>query len=127
MALANLKNITLTLGGPKLLDDVNLTIGKGERICLLGRNGVGKSTLLRLLVGDLTPDSGELVLRSGTRVSRLQQEIPGDLPGTASDVASEGIDYHLADAALTKMGIDPATEFAQMSAGGKRRVMLAKA
>jgi ATP-binding cassette subfamily F protein uup len=127
VALANLKNITLTLGGPKLLDDVNLTIGKGERICLLGRNGVGKSTLLRLLVGDLTPDSGELVLRSGTRVSRLQQEIPGDLPGTASDVASEGIDYHLADAALTKMGIDPATEFAQMSAGGKRRVMLAKA
>ena len=82
---------------------------------------------MRLLVGDLTPDSGELVLRSGTRVSRLQQEIPGDLPGTASDVASEGIDYHLADAALTKMGIDPATEFAQMSAGGKRRVMLAKA
>jgi ABC transport system ATP-binding/permease protein len=127
VALANLKNITLSLGGPKLLDDVSLIINKGERICLLGRNGVGKSTLLRLLDGELIPDSGELVLKSGTRISRLQQEIPGNLPGTASDVASSGIDYHLADASLTKLGIDPATEFAQMSAGGKRRVMLAKA
>ncbi len=58
MAILELKELTLSLGGPSILQDINLRVEKGERICLLGRNGEGKTTLLRLLAGELKPDSG---------------------------------------------------------------------
>ena len=86
MALIDVKNVTLTLGGPSVLDGVSLRIEKGERICLLGRNGEGKSTLLRLLAGTIKPDSGEIIRQAGLRVGRLTQELPAGLSGTVSEV-----------------------------------------
>ncbi|MCB1874083.1 MAG: ABC-F family ATP-binding cassette domain-containing protein, partial [Gammaproteobacteria bacterium] len=73
MALVTLRQVQLGFGGPLLLDDVSFSIGDGERVCLLGRNGTGKSTLMKLIAGDLQPDDGELAVRQGARIARLTQ------------------------------------------------------
>ena len=65
MALFSLRNVSLTFGGPRLLDQVSLQIEHGERLCLLGRNGEGKSTLLRLIRGEIEPDEGEFIRQQG--------------------------------------------------------------
>ena len=97
MALISYRNLTVSFGGPLLLDDATLAIEKRERICLLGRNGEGKSTLLRVLTGQVTPDSGEFEKVPDFRVAKLDQEIPEDLPGTVLDLVAEGLG-HEADA-----------------------------
>ncbi|MBT3605335.1 MAG: ATP-binding cassette domain-containing protein, partial [Candidatus Latescibacteria bacterium] len=61
MALVMLNNIGLSFGDPALLVDLSLQIGQGERICLLGRNGTGKSTLMKMMAGDVLPDEGDVV------------------------------------------------------------------
>jgi len=65
--------------------------GKGERVCLVGRNGVGKSTLLKLLGGEMLPDSGEIWRRQGISVAELEQDVPAGLDGTIFDVVAEGL------------------------------------
>ena len=138
MALIDLKNVTLALGGPPVLDSVNLRVEKGERICLLGRNGEGKSTLLRLLAGAIKPDSGEIIRQSGLRVGRLTQELPRDISGTTHEIVAGGFaaagipdpDWehsHVVDQAITRAALDPAADFATLSTGNKRRVLLARA
>jgi len=138
MALIDLKNVTLALGGPPVLDSVNLRVEKGERICLLGRNGEGKSTLLRLLAGAIKPDSGEIIRQSGLRVGRLTQELPRDISGTTHEVVAGGFaaagipdpDWehsHVIDQTITRAALDPAADFATLSTGNKRRVLLARA
>ena len=91
MALLGLQEITLSFGGPLLLDRATLAIERGERVCLLGRNGAGKSTVMKLLDGTLLPDSGEVVRQTGVTVTRLEQEVPGDVDGTTFDVVAAGL------------------------------------
>jgi ATP-binding cassette subfamily F protein uup len=91
MALLTLRNVTLAFGGPPLLDGIELQIERGERLCLVGRNGTGKSTLMKLLNGELQADSGEVVREQGLRVARLTQEVPRDISGTVYDVVAEGL------------------------------------
>ena len=67
MALLSLRDVSLAFGGPRLLDRVDLQIERGERLCLLGRNGEGKSTLLRLIRGEIEPDEGEVIRQQGLR------------------------------------------------------------
>ena len=86
LALISYRNLAVSFGGPLLLDDVNLSIERGERICLLGRNGEGKSTLLRILSGEVVPDEGEMEKAPDYRVAKLDQEIPADLSGTLLDL-----------------------------------------
>ena len=80
--LLSYRNLTISFGGPKLLDDAGLTIAKRERICLLGRNGEGKSTLLRILNGEIQPDTGEIEasqaseLASSTKRFRIPSKAP---------------------------------------------------
>ncbi len=78
MALLSLRNVSLSFGGPRLLDQVELQIEPGERVCLLGRNGEGKSTLLRLIRGEIEPDEGEVIRQQGLRITLLA---PGCPPG----------------------------------------------
>ena len=80
MALISYRNLTVSFGGPLLLDDAGITIDKKERICLLGRNGEGKSTLLRILAGQVEPDKGESERLPDFRVAKLDQET-GDCGG----------------------------------------------
>ncbi|MBN2808518.1 MAG: ATP-binding cassette domain-containing protein [Deltaproteobacteria bacterium] len=91
MALVTLQNVSLGFGGALLLDSVNLEIENGERVCLVGRNGVGKSTLMKLFAGELQPDSGRILTGRGLRVARLSQEVPGFLEGTVYDVVVGGL------------------------------------
>lgn len=90
MALISASNISLAFSGPPLLDSVNLQIHAGERVCLLGRNGEGKSTLMRILAQELAPDSGEVGISKGLTMASLPQEVPADLTGTVYQVVASG-------------------------------------
>lgn len=91
MALLDIQNITVAFGGPPVLDNANFSIERGERVCLLGRNGTGKSTLMRVLDGTNKPDQGEVVRQTGLTVARLDQEVPEELSGTIFEVAASGL------------------------------------
>ena len=85
------RNLTVSFGGPKLLDNAGLTIDKRERICLLGRNGEGKSTLLRIINGEIEADKGEVEAIPGLRIGKLDQEVPAALEGSVFEVVAEGL------------------------------------
>jgi ATP-binding cassette subfamily F protein uup len=87
--------VSISLGGPRLLDGATLPIEAGERIGLLGRNGAGKSTLLKMINGDVPPDSGEIVKSPETRVALLPQDVPDSLPGTVYEIVASGGHEHL--------------------------------
>ncbi len=138
MAILELKELTISLGGPSILQDINLRVEKGERICLLGRNGEGKTTLLRLLAGQLKPDTGEVICAKGMRIGTLDQEVPHDLTGTVAEVVAEGLakhrpdeseweSLHLVEQTLTRAGLDGEALFSTLSTGNKRRTLLARA
>src|SRR5579863_3931643 len=75
MLLLRLDNVSLSYGSRALLDRISLQLEQGERVALIGRNGEGKSSLLRLLRGEAEPDQGTLWLRAGARVAFLAQDI----------------------------------------------------
>jgi len=132
MNLISLNSVTLRLGGPALLDGVDLRITKGERICLLGRNGEGKSTLLDLLAGGRAPDAGEIVRARDLRVGLLPQTPPTGLTGPVRDLVLQALGgdparAHEADQAAGQLGLDPAADLASLSTGAVRRALLARA
>jgi ATP-binding cassette subfamily F protein uup len=118
-----------------LLNDVSFTLDRGERVCLLGRNGEGKSTLLRVLAGLEKVDSGTLAFSSGIRVATLPQVFPASLPGTVWEViegahpeSEQDHDFHLRlEKVLSQMDMDADALFDSLSGGQKRRVLLASA
>ena len=91
MAIISYRNLSVSFGGPLLLDDVGISIEKKERICLLGRNGEGKSTLLRILSGQIEADKGESERVPDFRVAKLDQEIPRGVEGSVFDVVAQGL------------------------------------
>jgi ATP-binding cassette subfamily F protein uup len=91
MPIVTLKNLYHSFGSHPVLDHVNLTIDPGERVCLVGRNGEGKSTLLKLLARQIKPDEGEVIYSQGMRVAQLRQDVPETLDGTVYDVVAEGV------------------------------------
>ena len=145
MPILSVQNILLRFGGPPLLDNVSFDIEAGDRICLVGRNGEGKSTLLKVLTGEMETNSGEIVKKSGLRVSRMIQEIPAHLDGTVRDIVmgrvsvvsggsviskkilDDGVHNATAEAILGKTGIDADAPYDSLSGGQKRRVLFARA
>ncbi|HVI25156.1 MAG TPA: ATP-binding cassette domain-containing protein [Xanthomonadaceae bacterium] len=91
MPLVTLHDVDFSVGGPLLLDAVDLSIDAGERVALIGRNGAGKSTLLKLVAGDLRPDDGAVRVADGVRVARLEQEVPPGADGDVFDVVAAGL------------------------------------
>lgn len=143
MALLNIRDVSIGFGGGSLvLEGITLQIERGERVGLLGRNGVGKSTLLKLITGELVPDDGIINRQQGLRVAYLAQEAPKGLAGTVADVVAGGLDVLMSDSfvdddvswrrrlqmdtTMARMQLDPAADFALLSAGLKRRVLLAR-
>jgi ATP-binding cassette subfamily F protein uup len=125
MALLNLVNVSLAYGAAPLLDSVNLQIHAGERICLLGRNGSGKTSMMRMIQGVTDPDSGEIMREKDLRTAMLTQEIP-DLQGTVGEIISGG-SHSSIDRIISVMSLDPDLLFRNLSAGMKRRVLLGRA
>jgi ABC transport system ATP-binding/permease protein len=87
----SIRNMDYSIGGPLLLEQVNLEIEAGERVALVGRNGAGKSTLMRLIAGEMQPDDGRIEVATGVRIARLQQEIPADSQGSVFDQVAAGL------------------------------------
>ena len=171
MGLIWINEVSVSFGGPRLLEEATLQIEAGERIGLLGRNGSGKSTLMKLLMGDVAPDSGEIIRGNEIRIAMLPQEVPDNLPGTIYDVVASGGREHLellreyheltlrmsrsggdsgwmkklegvqhrlettgawlyhqrVERVIARTDLDENAEFRLLSAGMKRRVLLAKA
>ena len=102
MNLMQLKNASILFGQPPLIDGASLNIQSGERVCVVGRNGSGKSTLLKVIAGEIKLDEGQMILPTGTVVSRLPQDPPQDISGDMFDYVAEGLeevaqilkDYH---------------------------------
>ena len=88
MALVSLQDVKVSFGGPLLLEGVDLSIDRGERVCLVGRNGTGKSTIMKLITGEIQPDGGKIVFQQGVKITLLTQEVPQALFGSVFDVVS---------------------------------------
>ena len=170
MSLIRLRNIQVSFGGPAILENISMSIDAGERLCLLGRNGTGKSTLLKVISGEVKAESGDLEYKNNLKLAVLDQEPRGDLSGTIFDVVAMGLgenasylqDYHHAlhnftlnhneqttaeleraqnqvdihdawqlnqqvEEVLSRMQLDGDMDYASLSGGMKRRVLLAKA
>ena len=131
MPILSAQNLLLRIGAnAPLLDNVSFDIEAGDRICLVGRNGEGKSTLLKVLSGEMEAQSGEIVKKSGLRVSRMIQEIHAHIEGTVRDVViGKGGGHHdaHAEAILGKTGIAGDALYDSLSGGQKRRVLFARA
>jgi ATP-binding cassette subfamily F protein uup len=91
MALIRCRNLGVSFGGPPILEQVDLAIDAGERVSLLGRNGTGKSTLLKLIAGSLKADSGDLEINRAVKIASLDQEVPVGLDGSIFDVVAGGL------------------------------------
>ena len=141
MALLSLKDVHLGFGGPLLLDGIDLYIENGERIGLLGRNGMGKTTLLKLLADEILPESGQVSRQQNLSVAHLPQEVPLGLEGRIDQIVASGLEVALnstepsetgwqgqlqVEQILSRMQLDPAAQFDLLSAGMKRRVLLAR-
>ena len=126
--LLQLTDVALTWGGDPVFSDLNLVVQEGDRIALVGRNGSGKSTLMKVMGGDIEPDSGGRVLAQGVTVARLPQE--PDMTGyaTLGDFAARnlepGEDWRV-EAAAEGIGVDLALDPANASGGERRRAALA--
>ncbi|MBT7697530.1 MAG: ABC-F family ATP-binding cassette domain-containing protein, partial [Desulfobacterales bacterium] len=91
MALLSMNDVSLGFGGTLLLENINLGIEKGERVCLLGRNGEGKTTLLKLLKGDILADEGNVNIQKGVHIASLSQEVPKELGVNTYNVVAGGL------------------------------------
>ena len=91
MVLVRLQQVELAFGDHVLLDKVDLDVQSGERLCVVGRNGEGKSTLLKIINREVTPDDGVVQYRDTLRVSALQQELPKSVDESVYDVVADGI------------------------------------
>ncbi|MCE9584766.1 MAG: ATP-binding cassette domain-containing protein [Planctomycetes bacterium] len=135
MALLSLTGVTLSHGGPRILDGVSLQVEDGERLGLLGRNASGKSTLMGVISGDFEAEGGDVARRQGLTIARLPQEVPRGMTGTVRDtvaaVVPAGEEEWRTKERLARLfeglRLDPEADVAKLSAGLSRRVLLARA
>ncbi len=132
MALISLREISVRFGVQDVLDKVSFTVESGDRACVTGRNGEGKSTLLKVIAGLIQPDGGEILRQPGVRVAYLQQDVPCDMDGTVADIIEQAMPCELKDGHhpgaapfLTQLGLAGETRFNCLSGGMRRRVMIA--
>ncbi|NIP38713.1 MAG: ATP-binding cassette domain-containing protein [Candidatus Dadabacteria bacterium] len=91
MSLISLNEVKLSFGGPLIFDDLNLQIEQGERVALIGRNGVGKTSLMKVIARELYVDDGKIAYQKGLTVTHLPQEIPKDMGGKTFDIVLSGL------------------------------------
>jgi ATP-binding cassette subfamily F protein uup len=136
MRLVSLDHVSVAYGYLPLLDDTSIQVESGERVCIIGRNGTGKSALLRVLSGELAPDAGDVWRQPGLRIGRLAQDALLDGTPSVFDAVSGGL-AHLGEddwqreqrvaLVLSRLGLSPSVNVATLSGGWTRRVLLARA
>ena len=129
MNIMSLQKIAIAFGGPPVLNDVTFSVEKGDRACITGRNGEGKSTLLKIMAGILEPDHGEIATAPNLRIAYLSQDVPGDRQGSA-ETACEHELHNARNVSrvrefLTRLGVNPEQPFNSLSGGQRRRALLA--
>jgi ABC transport system ATP-binding/permease protein len=139
MPLVTVKDLQIGFRGPPLLDGVSCQIEPGQRIGLLGRNGAGKTTFMRILSGQVQPDGGQIVLDPGATLALLPQDVPQGMHGSIGEIVTQGLppaDHEHESAwqaeqsvkrILTNMDLAADAQFDALSSGMKRRVLLAQA
>jgi ABC transport system ATP-binding/permease protein len=138
MPTARLDKVSLSFGLKPLLDHADLQIRRGERLCLLGRNGEGKSSLLQLITRQIVPDAGEVWVRPGARVASLAQEVSPASDASVREVIMSGFgpdatahgDWQAelqADQVISRLQLDRDAAMGALSGGWRRRVMLGRA
>ena len=138
MQIIRLDKISLSFGRKPLLERVDLQIARGERVCLLGRNGEGKSSLLKIAARELVPDEGQLWVRPGATVSSLAQEVSAAGEETVRTmIARAAAEAMPAEGAwqadletvrvLSRLGLDGDAALGALSGGWRRRAMLGRA
>ncbi len=136
--LLRLDQVSLAFGSRPLLDEVELSVEAGERVALVGRNGEGKSSLLRLVAGSVLPDAGSVWRRPGVRLASLAQDLADVQSGSVGEVVAGGLPpTHAGDESwqqqqrltetLTRLELDGAADFNALSGGWRRRALLARA
>jgi ABC transport system ATP-binding/permease protein len=137
MPIVRLDKVSLSFGLKPLLDNVSLQLRRGERVCLLGRNGEGKSSLLQMIGKTLLPDSGEVWIRPGARVASLAQEVSSGSEAAVRDVVLGGVQRTSqdeewqaelqAEQVLSRLELKGDASMSSLSGGWRRRVMLGRA
>jgi ABC transport system ATP-binding/permease protein len=137
MPLVSLDHIRMAYGHLPLLDDASLLIEAGERVCIIGRNGTGKSTLLQIIGGDVTPDAGTVWRQPGLRIARLEQDVPLSTDRPVREVVADGFndhahveDWHVdisVDMVIDRLDLPGDAIVSTLSGGWRRRVLLARA
>lgn len=94
MAVLSFRDVSFGFAQPPLVEHADLQIERGERIGLLGRNGTGKSTLMRLMMGELAPDHGTIEIAAGVRLTRQRQDVPVDVTGTIFGMVASVFEGH---------------------------------
>ncbi|PYR42633.1 MAG: ABC transporter ATP-binding protein [Acidobacteria bacterium] len=138
MPLVALDRVSIAYGHLPLLDEVSLQIDPRERVSVIGRNGTGKSTLLKIISGEAAADSGTVWRQPALRVARLEQDVPLSTDRTVFDVVAEGHTHHLTedetwlrdhhvDLVLSRLELPADAVVDTLSGGWRRRVLLARA
>jgi ATP-binding cassette subfamily F protein uup len=137
MPIVRLDKVSLSFGLKPLLDNIALQIRKGERVCLLGRNGEGKSSLLQVITRQIVPDSGDVWIRPGAKVASLAQEVSAASDESVLAVIKQGVasggadgDWQAelqVDQVIARLQLDRDAPLSALSGGWRRRVMLGRA
>ncbi len=138
MPLLTLDRVSIVYGHLPLLDEVALQVDRRERVSLIGRNGTGKSTLLKILSGEVVPDAGTVWRQRSLRIARLEQDVPLSADRSVFDVVAEGHTHHLeedeawlgehhVDLILSRLELPAEAIVDTLSGGWRRRVLLARA
>src|SRR5207342_3448561 len=138
MPLVTLDRVSMAYGHLPLLDEVAMQIDARERVSVIGRNGTGKSTLLKILSGEIAPDGGTVWRQPSLRVARLEQDVPLSAHRSVFDVVAEGHTHHLeedeswlrehhVELILSRLQLPADAIVDTLSGGWRRRVLLARA
>ncbi len=135
--LLTLDQISLAFGYLPLLEGASLRIEGGERVALIGRNGTGKSTLLKLITGELPPDRGDVWRAPGLRIARLEQDVPDAGSRSVREELQAGLrpaadadsweTSHKVDEVISRLSLPADRPLRDLSGGWRRRVLLGKA
>lgn len=128
--------VSLAFGSRPLLEQVDLSIGERERVCIVGRNGEGKSSLLRLVAGVTPPDDGAVWVKPGARLAMLEQDLDLMTEATVVEVVRGGLagaqgesweHEHRVETIISRLQLPAEQAFAGLSGGWRRRVLLGRA